>query len=41
VVGRLAAPVIWSQMAKRMVISARWSEAVITWRWGRKWGEMV
>lgn len=37
VVGRLTAPVIRSRMAKRMVISARWSGAVIRWRWGRKW----
>ena len=40
VVGRLAAPVAWSQMARRMVSSARCWDAVIRWRWGRKWGEM-
>ncbi|GAA3479492.1 hypothetical protein GCM10018966_040220 [Streptomyces yanii] len=39
-VDRSAVPVIWSQMAKRTVISARWSAAVIRWRRGRKWGEM-
>ncbi len=32
VVGRPVAPVIWSQIRKRTVISARWSEAVIRWR---------
>ena len=40
VVGRSAAPVIWSQIAKRMLISARWVAAVIRCRRGRKWGEM-
>jgi hypothetical protein len=39
-VGRPAAPVIWSQVARRMVVSARCGDAVIRWRWGRKWGEM-
>lgn len=32
VVGRLAAPVTWSQMARRMVVSARCWDAVIRWR---------
>lgn len=36
VAGRPAVPVICSQIAKRTVISARWSGAVIRWRWGRK-----
>ncbi|GAB2787819.1 hypothetical protein GCM10027073_20240 [Streptomyces chlorus] len=40
VAGRPAVPVICSQIAKRTVISVRWSGAVIRWRRGRKWGEM-
>jgi hypothetical protein len=38
--GRPVTPVICFQMAKRWVISVRWSGAVIRWRRGRKWGEM-
>jgi hypothetical protein len=39
-VSRPVAPVIWSQMVKRMVISKRWSAAARRCRRGRKWGEM-
>ncbi|GAB2722720.1 hypothetical protein GCM10010442_49960 [Kitasatospora kifunensis] len=40
VAGRLATPVIWSQIVKRTVISRRWSGAVRLWRPDRKWGEI-
>ena len=39
--GRPVTPVTCSQIAKRMVISARCWVPVIRWRWGRKWGEML
>jgi hypothetical protein len=36
--GRPAMPVMWSQMAKWVIISVRWWVADRLWRWGRKWG---
>ena len=40
VVGRPTVPVICFQIAKRMIISVRYSVPVIRWRRGLKWGEM-
>lgn len=39
-VGRAIVPAMWSQIAKQMIISVRYSVALSRWRRGRKWGEM-